>query len=63
MVKPQLTLTNQQSAVKLQLITIKMANKCESLSVPAEENGELQTLICVLVARPRLCSTLSNPVL
>ena len=30
--------------------------------VPAEENGDLQTLICVLVARPRRCLTLSNPV-
>ena len=32
-------------------------------AVPAEENGELQTLICVLVSRPRRCPTLSNPVL
>jgi len=31
-------------------------------AVPAEGNGDLQTLICVLVARPRRCSTLSNPV-
>ena len=31
--------------------------------VPAEGNGDLQTLICVLVARPRRCLTLSNPVL
>ena len=31
-------------------------------AVPAEGNGYLQTLICVLVARPRRCSTLSNPV-
>jgi len=30
--------------------------------VPAEGNGDLQTLICVLVARPRRCSALSNPV-
>ena len=30
--------------------------------VPAEGNGDLQTLICDLVARPRLCLTLSNPV-
>ena len=28
--------------------------------VPAEGNGDLQTLICVLVARPRRCLTLSN---
>ena len=28
----------------------------------AEGNGDLQTLICVLVARPRRCPTLSNPV-
>ena len=27
-----------------------------------EGNGDLQTLICVLVARSRWCSTLSNPV-
>ena len=27
-----------------------------------QRNGDLQTLICVLVARPRRCLTLSNPV-
>ena len=31
-------------------------------AVPAEGNGDLQTLICVFVARPRQCLTLSNPV-
>jgi len=31
-------------------------------AVPAEGNGDLQTLICVLVARTRQCPTLSNPV-
>ena len=31
-------------------------------AVPAEGNGDYQTLICVLVARPRRCSTLTNPV-
>jgi len=31
-------------------------------AVPAEGNGDLQTLICILVARPRWCLTLSNPV-
>ena len=31
-------------------------------AVPAEGNGDLQTLICVLVARPRRCLTLSNTV-
>ena len=31
--------------------------------VPAEGNGDLQTLTCVLVARPRWCPTLSNSVL
>jgi len=31
-------------------------------AVPAEGNSDLQTLICVLVARPRRCSTLLNPV-
>jgi len=30
--------------------------------VPAEGNGDLQTLICVLVVRRRRCLTLSNPV-
>ena len=30
--------------------------------MPAEGNGDLQTLICVLVARPGWCLTLSNPV-
>jgi len=32
------------------------------IAVPAEGNGDLQTLICVLAARPRRCPTLSNPV-
>jgi len=32
-------------------------------AMPAEGNGNLQTLICVLVARLRRCPTLSNPVL
>ena len=31
-------------------------------AVPAEGNGDLQTLICVFVARPRRCLTWSNPV-
>ena len=31
-------------------------------AVSAEGNGDIQTLICVLVARPRRCPTLSNPV-
>jgi len=31
-------------------------------AVPAEGNGDLQTLICVLVARQRRYPTLSNPV-
>jgi len=31
-------------------------------AVPPERNGDLQTLICVLVARPRRYFTLSNPV-
>ena len=32
-------------------------------AVPVEGNGNLQTLICVLAARPRRCTTLLNPVL
>jgi len=31
-------------------------------ALAAEGNGDLQTLICVLVVRPRWCPTLSNPV-
>ena len=31
-------------------------------ALPAEGNGDLQTLICVLAARLRRCPTLSNPV-
>jgi len=31
-------------------------------AVPAKGNGDLQTLICVLVTRARQCPTLSNPV-
>ena len=38
------------------------ANIHRETAVPAEGNGNLQTLICVLVARPRRCLTLSNPV-
>jgi len=34
----------------------------KDIAVPAKGNGDLQTLICVLVARPWRCSTLSNPV-
>jgi len=30
--------------------------------MPAEGHGDLPTLICVLVARPKRCPTLSNPV-
>ena len=33
------------------------------VSVPAEGNGDLQTLICVLADRPRRCPTLLNTVL
>jgi len=32
------------------------------IAVPAERNGDLQTLICVLVARPRRCLKLLNSV-
>jgi len=42
------------------LLTIFARNR--DTAVPAEGNGDLQTLICVLVARPRRCPTLSNPV-
>ena len=35
---------------------------CRDTAVPAEGNGDLQTLICVLVVRPRRCPTFSNPV-
>jgi len=31
-------------------------------AVPAEGNGDLRTLICVLAASPRRCPTLSNPI-
>jgi len=34
----------------------------QDTAVPAEGNGDLQTTICVIVARPRRCLTLSNPV-
>jgi len=32
-------------------------------AMPVERNGDFQTLICVLAARPSWCPTLSNPVL
>jgi len=42
---------------------IREWNGCiRDTAVPAEGNGDLQTLICVLVARPRRCLTLSNTV-
>ena len=41
-------------------VSINYCNR--DTAVPAEGNGGLQTLICVLVARPRRCPTLSNPV-
>ena len=40
---------------------VKNRDTAES-AVPVEGNGDLQTLICVLVARPRRCFALSNPV-
>ena len=36
--------------------------KVVHMAVSAEGNGDLQILICVLVARPRRCLKLSNPV-
>ena len=41
---------------------VKFENTEMLLILTAEGNGDLQTLICVLVARPRQCFTLSNPV-
>ena len=41
---------------------VTVLNCDRDTAVPAEGNGDLQTLICVLVARPRRCPTLSNPV-
>ena len=41
--------------------TVSARNR--NTAVPAGGHGDLQTLICVLVARSRLCPTLSNPVL
>ena len=39
------------------------SNSVTCTAVPARGNGDLQTLIYVLVARPRRCLTLSSPVL
>ena len=45
------------------LCTFVSKNGCNCpTAVPAEGNGDLQTLICALVARPRRCLTLSNPI-
>ena len=45
------------------IITPQIFARNRDTAVPAEGNGDLQTLICcVLVARPRRCLTLSNPV-
>jgi len=41
---------------------VKFENPEMLLISTAEGNGDLETLICVLVARPRRCLTLSNPV-
>ena len=42
------------------LFSYKTGNR--DTAVPAEGNCDLQTLICVLVARSRRCPILSNPV-
>ena len=44
------------------IITPQIFARNRDTAVPAEGNGDLQTLICVLVARPRRYLTLSNPV-
>ena len=54
---------------KIQLLTLlcltsslhRLIKRKRYTAVPAEGNGALQTLICVPVARPRQCPTLSNP--
>ena len=43
-------------------VAMAQVNTLRDTAVPAEGNGDYQTLICVLVARPRRCLTLSNPV-
>jgi len=43
-------------------LTVTAKSLSLSLTLKKEGNGDLQTLICVLVARPRRCLTLSNPV-
>ena len=48
--------------VRLQLNACSVFARNRDTAVPAEGNGDLQTLICVFVARPRRCLTLSNPV-
>ena len=48
--------------VKL-FIQYPVAVLCDNVTLgQSVQNGDLQTLICVLVARPRRCLTLSNPV-
>ena len=47
---------------ELQISCSEVFTRNRDTAVPAEGNGDLQTLICVLVVRPRLCLTLSNPV-
>jgi len=39
-------------------VILNIMYSCKSIAMC----GDLQTLICVLVARPRRCPTLSNPV-
>ena len=45
---------------RLEINTV--VNLYRNTAVPAEGNGDLQTLICVLVTRLGRCPTLSNPV-
>ena len=60
MVKPWVT---QVHIAMKRATTIDItAPSMQDTAVPAEGNGDLQTLICVLVARPRRCLTLSSPV-
>ena len=53
---------DEVSSINLNLTWNSVSPNSADTAVSAEGNGDLQTLICVLVARPRRCLTLSNPV-
>jgi len=60
--QPGFDLPRQQWSLLNHFRTEQRHARTRDTAMPAEANGALQTLICVLVVRSRWCLTLSNPV-